>query len=67
MQLCNSGREFKVLFLVPVDAQCKTPKPPKFGHLGLMEIDIDTRRLATLCTIKALPAMESHGDPREAV
>lgn len=48
MQLCNSGREFKVLFLVRVEAECKPPKPPKFGHLGLMGIDFDTKRLATL-------------------
>jgi len=48
MQLCNSGQEFKVLFLVPAEAECKPPKPPKFGHLGLMGIACDTRRLATL-------------------
>jgi hypothetical protein len=66
MQLCNSGREFKVLFLVRVEAECKPPKPPKFGHLGLMGIDFLTpggRRLSA--TMKALP-MASNGDPREA-
>jgi hypothetical protein len=36
MQLCNSGREFKTIFLVPVGAECKLRKQPKFGHFGLM-------------------------------
>ena len=48
MQLCNSGREFKLIFLVLVETECKRGKVSKFGHVGLMEIAWDTRRLAAI-------------------
>jgi len=48
MQSCNSGREFKTLFLVPCGMECKLAENVEIRPFWMARIMVDTGRLARL-------------------